>query len=159
MVEPYYDKVMDFGMEFSIGENGMAVYRGLSLFRTVNGAYAGSILATENEKRKMMGRYVGLEVIDRLADMVISRMGDLTGGSYKGPFGIDMMIVADKAGDGFKIHPCVELNLRCTMGHVALGISPNEHEAQKLMRISYNGKYRLRILSTNENLLNTSLAV
>jgi hypothetical protein len=49
--------------------------------------------------------------------------------------------------------------LRCTMGHVALGISPNEHEAQKLMRISYNGKYRLRILSTNENLLNTSLAV
>lgn len=159
MVEPYYDKVMDFGMEFSIGENGMAEYRGLSLFRTVNGAYAGSILATENEKRKMMGRYVGLEVIDRLADMVISRMSDLTGGSYKGPFGIDMMIVADKAGDGFKIHPCVELNLRCTMGHVALGISPNEHEAQKLMRISYNGKYRLRILSTNENLLNTSLAV
>ena len=159
MVEPYYDKVMDFGMEFCIGENGMAEYRGLSLFRTVNGAYAGSILATENEKRKMMGRYVGLEVIDRLADMVIYRMSDLTGGSYKGPFGIDMMIVADKAGDGFKIHPCVELNLRCTMGHVALGISPNEHEAQKLMRISYNGKYRLRILSTNENLLNTSLAV
>ena len=45
------------------------------------------------------------------------------------------------------------------MGHVALGISPNEHEGQKLMRISYNGKYRLRVLSTNENLLNTSLAV
>lgn len=159
MVEPYYDKVIDFGMEFCICGNGMAEYSGLSMFRTVNGAYAGSILATEHEKRKMMGRYVELGMIDRLADLIASRMSDLTGGFYKGPFGVDMMVVADKAGNGFRIHPCVELNLRCTMGHVALGISPNEHEAQKLMRISYNGKYRLRILSTNENLLNTSLAV
>ena len=69
------------------------------------------------------------------------------------------MVVADDSGKGFKVHPCVELNLRRTMGHVALCVSPDEYEAQKLMRIFYSGKYRLRIFSTNENLLNTSLAV
>lgn len=159
MVEPYYNKVIDFGMEFCIDDSGHSEYCGLSLFRTVNGAYAGNILATEKEKRKMIGRYVSVETMDRLAVLVSERMDSVSGGRYKGPFGVDMMVVADDSGKGFKVHPCVELNLRRTMGHVALCVSPDEYEAQKLMRIFYSGKYRLRIFSTNENLLNTSLAV
>ncbi len=159
MVEPYYNKVFDFGMEFCIDDSGHSEYCGLSLFRTVNGAYAGNILATERDKRKMIGRYVDVETTDRLAALVSERMDQVSGGRYKGPYGIDMMVVADDSGKGFKVHPCVEMNLRRTMGHVALSVSPDEYEAQKLMRIFYNGKYRLRILSTNENLLNTGLAV
>lgn len=159
MVEPFYNKVMDFGMEFCVNDSGRSEYCGLSLFRTVNGSYTGNILATEMEKRRMIGRYVSVEMIDRLAVLVSERMDCVAGEYYKGPFGVDMMVVADNSGTGFKVHPCVELNLRRTMGHVALSISPGEHEAQKLMRIFYSGKYRLRVVCTNENLLNTSLAV
>jgi hypothetical protein len=32
------------------------------------------------------------------------------------------MVVARPDAQGFLLHPCVELNLRRTMGHVALGL-------------------------------------
>ena len=35
-----------------------------------------------------------------------------------------MMVVATDEKDGFLLHPCVEINLRRTMGHVALSIPP-----------------------------------
>ena len=45
-VEPYYNKVKDFGMEFEMVD-GVVKYCGLSLFQTIKGAYAGNILASE----------------------------------------------------------------------------------------------------------------
>ena len=42
-------------------------------------------------------------------------------GSYLGPLGVDMMIV--KSGEGVAIHPCVEVNVRRTMGMMALDLS------------------------------------
>ena len=41
MVEPYYNKVKDFGMEFLSDGRGAVSYVGLSLFQTSNGAYTG----------------------------------------------------------------------------------------------------------------------
>ena len=46
MVEPYYNKVKDFGMEFVSDGKGLVSYVGLSLFQTSNGAYTGNILAS-----------------------------------------------------------------------------------------------------------------
>jgi hypothetical protein len=48
----------------------------------------------------------------------------------------------------------VELNLRRTMGHVALSIPCDETMPQRLMRIDYTNRYHLRIIDTNENVLN-----
>lgn len=52
MIEPYYNKVKDFGMEFFADETGQVHYLGLSLFHTANGAYTGNILASEEVKRR-----------------------------------------------------------------------------------------------------------
>lgn len=158
MVEPYYDKVVDFGMEFNIDSNGKASYCGLSLFRTANGSYAGNILATEEAKRSMLARYIDGALLDLAKDTVLSLSETCFAGIYSGPFGIDMMIVRGDGGIGFKVHPCVEMNLRRTMGHVALAISPDTSEPQGVFKITFDGRYRLRIAKTNENLLNTSLA-
>ena len=50
------------------------------------------------------------------------------------------------------------MNLRRTMGHVALALSPDEHGPQGLMRIyTSSGKYKLRVSATNDNLLDTGL--
>ena len=54
MVEPCYDKVMDFGMEFESDGEGHVSYFGLSLFHTVNGAYTGNIIANEEAKTAML---------------------------------------------------------------------------------------------------------
>ena len=137
MVEPFYHKVRDFGMEFEATDDGIR-YLGLSLFHTANGAYTGNILATEQVKREMMQRYVSLSLLDDIRDAVIST---LNLGAYRGPFGIDMMVV-----NGRLLHPCVEINLRRTMGHVALAISPQNDDIVKVMRVIYEKDiYKLRI--------------
>lgn len=138
MVEPYYNKVKDFGMEFQTDGKGHIEYLGLSLFHTENGAYTGNILATESIKMEMISHYVPIELIDNVREMVISHL-DLS--DYEGPFGIDMMIC-----DGSLLHPCVEINLRRTMGHVALALTPKDDDLRRVMRIDYtNGNYKLTI--------------
>ena len=137
MAEPYYNKVKDFGMEFEADAEGQIHYLGLSLFHTVNGAYVGNILATENAKHEIISRYVSDELLDRIKQNVIEC---LCLSDYVGPFGIDMMIT--KEG----LHPCVEINLRRTMGHVALSISPTDDDIRGVMRVVYNGgHYKLKI--------------
>ena len=141
MVEPYYNKVKDFGMEFSVDATGAIRYEGLSLFHTVNGAYVGNILATERAKQEMLSRYVSADLLNCVQQRIMSSL-DL--GDYRGPFGIDMMIVA--GDDGFLLHPCVEINLRRTMGHVALALAPTDDDVLRVMRIEYDGNhYKLKI--------------
>lgn len=145
MVEPFYQKVRDFGMEFEATDDGIR-YLGLSLFHTANGAYIGNILATEQTKREMIGRYVSLSLLDDVRDAVITT---LELGDYRGPFGIDMMVVkasGAKSQVPSLLHPCVEMNLRRTMGHVALAISPQNDDNIKVMRVIYEkDNYKLRI--------------
>ena len=159
MVEPLYNKVRDFGMEFYADDSGIH-YLGLSLFHTVNGAYEGNILAMEATKREIIGRYIPVSLLDSIEQKIISSL-DL--GDYRGPFGVDMMIVtsvshhpslrATLRPSGQRtispqclLHPCVEINLRRTMGHVALAISPTDDDIVRVMRIAYNGtNYQLKI--------------
>ena len=137
MAEPYYNKVKDFGMEFMADENGDIHYLGLSLFHTVNGAYEGNVLATESVKQEMISRYVPACMLDSVKHKIINHLR-LDG--YVGPFGIDMMVTKE----GF--HPCVEINLRRTMGHVALAISPTDDDIRGVMRVIYDGNhYKLKI--------------
>ena len=145
MAEPYYDKVKDFGMEFMAEADGTVRYLGLSLFHTVNGAYVGNILATETVKQQMISRYIPVELIDKTKQSIRDHLR-LDG--YVGPFGIDMMIVNNC--QSFKVqcllHPCVEINLRRTMGHVALAISPADDDIRGVMRVIYDGNhYKLKI--------------
>ena len=154
MAEPYYNKVRDFGMEFEADAEGRIHYLGLSLFHTVNGAYEGNILATESVKREMISCYIPVSLLDLVKQRIIERL-HLDG--YVGPFGIDMMIVKS-IGNGnhnsqlsivncqLGLHPCVEINLRRTMGHVALSISPTDDDIRAVMRVIYDGNhYKLKI--------------
>ena len=147
MVEPYYHKVKDFAMEFSADGKGHIRYEGLSLFHTANGAYVGNILATEQTKRDMLSRYVSLSLIDSICEAIIDYL-DLE--DYCGPFGIDMMVVREN--DRLLLHPCVEINLRRTMGHVALSLSPVDDDICRVMRITYSNTYKLSLRKLHHSL-------
>lgn len=72
----------------------------------------------------------------RFADCLL-----LCSAPISGPFGVDMMVVARPEADGFLLHPCVEINLRRTMGHVALTIP-----RRGVMQVAYtDNHYKLRI--------------
>ena len=143
MAEPYYNKVKDFGMEFHSDGEGHVTFLGLSLFHTANGAYTGNILATERTKREMISRYIPVDLLDVIQEKICQELGAAYNGKYQGPFGVDMMVVG---GTSFQLHPCVEINLRRTMGHVALSLSPNDDDLHHVMRIEYaENCYQLKI--------------
>lgn len=140
VVEPQYNKVKDFAIEFFRLDDGRIVCRGLSLFHTSNGAYTGNILASEDEKREIISRYLSVDLLDAVQAEICRLLAPLLG-SYHGPFGVDMMVVARPEADGFLLHPCVEINLRRTMGHVALTIP-----RRGVMQVAYtDNHYKLRI--------------
>jgi hypothetical protein len=127
-------------MEFEADGHGGIRFLGLSLFHTKNGAYIGNIVATEQTKRQLLSKLLPLELTDEVCRLIVteSRLG-----SYQGPFGVDMMVVTD--GQRLLLHPCVEINLRRTMGHVALALQPQDDEVMKVMRIELTDHYKLRI--------------
>ena len=148
MVEPYYNKVKDFGMEFVSDGKGLVSYVGLSLFQTSNGAYTGNILASEDEKEHMISRYISVDLLKAIRQKICTMMGLLLKDRYAGAFGIDMMVVRRDDGDGFLLHPCVEINLRRTMGHVAISLTEHCSGLPKLMKIEYNANvYKIKITS------------
>lgn len=139
-VEPYYKKVKDFGMEFLADGKGNLNYCGLSLFSTHNGAYTGNIIATEEAKEQILAKITSSELLANIKEAICDELPKLLG-QYYGPVGIDMMVLQDG-----EIHPCVEINLRRTMGHAALAIIPPVNDIVKAMRIELiNSNYKLKI--------------
>ena len=118
MAEPMYDKMKDFAMEFLATKQGVK-YLGLNIFETSRGQYLQNSAMTEQEKKAELSEFIDCELIDKVKDKLVEITSRLFLDRYEGPFGVDMMIV--KTADNItKIHPCVELNLRRTMGHIGL---------------------------------------
>lgn len=153
MAEPKYEKVMDFGMEFEVDEMGQIRYCGLSLFHTVGSAYVGNLLVTERRKQEVISRYIPVSLLDDIKERI---RHCLSLSDYRGCFGVDMMICASSHEQGatesaapYLLHPCVEINLRRTMGHVALALhrrlNPTDDDAfEAVMQVKYDGAhYRL----------------
>jgi len=147
MLEPFYPKVKDFGMEFEALPDGGIRYLGLSLFDTRNGAYIGNVIASEEDKIEMISQYVSVDLLRAVQAKVTEVLHEVIGGQYIGPFGVDMMVMTKPDGNGFLIHPCVEINLRRTMGHVALEMAKTSPVClPRVMRITLTDKYRIQIL-------------
>lgn len=155
MVEPYYNKVKDFGMEFYAEKDGSIRFEGFSLFITQNGAYTGSLLGSYEEKLEMLSRYVPAALLENIIERIVKYAPHQIEGQYTGPFGVDMMIVAGEGGKGFLLHPCVEINMRRTMGHVALALTPPPRAPKQLMRIIHDVNYKLKINDLENNFIQT----
>lgn len=118
MVEPRLDRIRDFAMLFRSDGHGMVEYCGLSLFfNAVASAYGGNIVAPQSTLNEMIGH----EYLEVTARAVTTALCEILGNDYFGPLGVDMMTYL--GGDGrAAICPTVEINLRMTMGFVALAL-------------------------------------
>lgn len=143
MLEPYYNKVSDFAMEFVSDGRGTVRYCGLSVFDTHGGAYSGSILDTEEDKARRLGAWISTDQLILIREQLTMVLSKELGNSYRGPLGVDMMVVS--IDNKLMVHPCVELNLRRTMGHVALALTRRIKVTPKIMSIVYTDKYRLKV--------------
>lgn len=118
LVEPLLDKIMDFAMLFDICD-GIARYVGLSVFDTLaTGNYTGNIVASEQHLTAVIGRYTDITILRKLQKYLEIILSELVGNTYTGICGVDMMIHNGNDGTPL-IAPCIELNLRNTMGYIA----------------------------------------
>ncbi len=118
-LEPFYEGRLNFALEFDLKAEGGAAYAGLSLFSTsTTGNYLGNRVAPPSVLEQSLLAY-GLDlpcVIQACTDA----LNETLAGKYAGPLGIDMMLVAH--ADKVVLHPCIEVNLRLTMGRVAVAL-------------------------------------
>lgn len=118
-LEPIYDKVLDFAMEFMSDGKGQVKFVGYSLFSTTEkGVYTGNILQNQTKIAEKLQRYIGetvLELAKEKLEKIFSRDCSLI---HQGCIGVDMMICTN--GDSYVLHPCVEINLRYNMGYLSV---------------------------------------
>ena len=147
IIEKKCHKVFDFAMEYSSCPDGEVRYEGLSLFTTRNGAYTGNALLSEDEKEEYLAQYLSPALLQKVRQKTELFLSENIKGTYIGPLGVDMMVCSDPAapfGQNIRLNPCIEINMRRTMGHVALALSKKGQRGT--MSIDYDGKnYRFHI--------------
>ena len=136
-VEPALNKVMDFAAEFYSDGNGNVNYVGLSIFDTQpQGQFDGCMLGIQEKLFQRLNEFISPEDYMFLVEQVCLILKDVTGSYYRGFMGVDMLIY--KTDDGnYAVHPFVELNLRYTMGLVAIQLTNYfiHPESQGMFRI------------------------
>ncbi len=117
MVEKALDKIADFAMLFTM-ENGKARFEGYSYFYNSGySAYSGNILLSDNDIIAELSRYVPSKWLSATREAIGQALEQIIDKRYVGPVGVDMLIY--RAEHDYLIAPCIECNLRMTMGKVA----------------------------------------
>ena len=148
MCEPLYERVNDFAMEFVVHPDGSIDYLGLSLFTTAATQYSGNLLASEAYKCQYLSRFHSPDLLTKVRDMLLQLLPDMLSSDYHGLLGVDMMTVrteTKKDATLFALHPCVEVNLRCTMGHVALALSKRIPDTVAQMQIVHREHFVVQL--------------
>lgn len=117
--EPFYERVIDFAMEFYAFGDGNIRFAGYSLFETdKRGSYKENVLAADEDIENRLAKYVPITWLHRLRDVLSAELRTAIGEEYQGYLGVDMMVC--RLSDGrYALHPCVEINLRMNMGVVS----------------------------------------
>lgn len=121
VVEPIYFKVQDFAMEFKIESSNMIEFIGYSSFETnQQGAYLGNRLIPDSIfEDEIDYKYFYHGFMKCFLSLLKPLLLHTLGSTYRGYLGIDMMICKFDSEPFFRLHPCVEINLRMNMGIVA----------------------------------------
>ncbi len=141
LMEPEYRKVQDGAMLFYVDEERKVSFVGYSLFETDDmGTYReGRVMSLEAMEQELC-RWVPLSLLHAVqalycCEILPERCAKLSHNRYPlGYVGVDMMIYQTEAGK-YALHPCVEMNVRCTMGVVA------RRAAQRLLAPEARGKF------------------
>jgi hypothetical protein len=149
IAEPIYDKLLDFAMEFSC-RDGETSFAGYSLFETEKGIYRGNFLiSNESVIQKIEGYGVPATLLSAIQSQLSTFITNNIAPFYSGLLGVDMFIYKD---DGLiKLHPCVEINLRMTMGCVARIFYDN------FVSPDANGRFYIDHYSSPADLINDHL--
>lgn len=119
MWERALDRITDFAMLYDC-VGGKACFEGYSLFRTdAAGRYGGNVVAPQEAVFNEISRPLDSATLPKVRDVVAAVLDRLVAPFYEGPVGVDMMVYRRDTDGSAVVAPCIEVNLRHTMGFVA----------------------------------------
>lgn len=121
-IERALKKEFDFSTQFYSNGEGEISYIGRCYMGTnKRGAYNYNTSDSDESLLKCFARfYINKQIIMKYTEILVEALKSIYT-PYKGYFGVDMMVYADASG-AYRIHPCVEVNLRHTFGLIMLRI-------------------------------------
>ena len=121
-IEPLLDKVCDFAMEFESDGKGNISFKGLAVFNTISkGTYYGNLLGSQTVLENHLSALIQIAQLRTIQETLIPVLAEEIGYDYRGYLGVDMLVY--RKDNMYLIHPMIEINLRYTMGLVALQLS------------------------------------
>ena len=115
MGEIFRNVVQDFAMEFHCGAE--VSFCGYSLFSTHNGVYQGNVLMSDTAIVSHLAQFISPMQIAETQKSLIQFLETHIRPFYKGYVGVDMFVFQED--NQYHLYPCVEINLRMTMGLLA----------------------------------------
>lgn len=113
IVEKAEAVALNFASEWECRQ-GKCHFLGFSLFHTERAGYSGNLSAPQEEITSIIEKSTGKSILE-IAERQRVILEQVIASHYEGLFGVDMFATADG-----RINPCVEINLRRTMGHATL---------------------------------------
>ncbi|GAO31205.1 hypothetical protein [Geofilum rubicundum] len=125
LAEPWLDKLQDLSFHFWVEEEGIQ-FLGTTYFNTdKDGQFLGCY--TTSPTIDLVGSEVRKEMVDHAIPLLWKGLKGMNlNRRYRGPVGIDGLFFKTPE-DGVKLHPCIEVNLRYTMGLVNLSMAKYLH--------------------------------
>lgn len=130
-LEPYLERGRDYALLLRVGAEGILCV-GYSSFLTDSPSpfvYSGNVLLPDDEIERELGDLCGShERWLAIKSCIIDYLSGHLVGQYEGYLGIDMMSYRSQSGQ-MRLHPAIELNMRCTMGvisHQLVGYYPDK---------------------------------
>lgn len=109
------DRMQDFAVECEC-RDGKTVLTGYSVFDSdFHSQFGTGIVAPMQELHQLLLQQY--PALDQIINNVLTALDAIIAPHYCGPLGIDMMFYRDSDGN-IALNPCVEINLRMTMGMV-----------------------------------------
>ncbi|MDR0429378.1 MAG: hypothetical protein LBH58_02725 [Tannerellaceae bacterium] len=119
-IEPALKKQTDFALEFHLDKLRNIRFEGLSVFTTSErGSYKENILKSEDKLLKELVSATGADTFRLIKIKTAETIRNVFGGHYTGYIGVDMLLY-ETPEKKLAIHPCIEINMRYTMGMTAI---------------------------------------
>ena len=123
IAEPWHDKVLDISFQFFSLGNGEVEYRGQTSFSTdISGHYTGNYLQEyPADLSSELKAFLSENLPEVRSVLHKALLASPYSTDYYGWLGIDLLIFGCEKGK-FRIHPCLEINCRFTMGAITLSL-------------------------------------
>lgn len=125
LAEPFLDKVQDLSFHFVLDAQGVH-FSGTTFFETdKDGQFLGCYVGQRPTEK--WGAFPMEEVLFAAAGLLQEALSGMDLHlHYHGFAGVDALLFRDEAG-ALRLHPCIELNLRSTMGRLNLALEQRLH--------------------------------